>query len=284
MADVRALFDPRTSTLTYVVWDPATRDAVIVDPVLDYDPVANRIWTESVDAVMAVVDAERLAVRRILETHVHADHLSGAQVLREKLGVGVTIGAHVTEVLEVFRAMFHRPDVPSDGSQFDALVSDGEIVEAGSLRIEVIHTPGHTPACVSYRIDDLVFVGDALFLPDAGTGRCDFPKGSATALYASVQRLYRLPDAVRLLVGHDYPPGGRAVRWETTVGESKSANVHLSAATPLEDFVRFRTERDRTLLLPKLIFQSVQVNIDAGRLPPPEANGTRYLKLPLTLP
>jgi glyoxylase-like metal-dependent hydrolase (beta-lactamase superfamily II) len=278
---IEPFFDPRTSTLTYVVADPAARDAVIVDPVLDYDPATGTTWTESVDKVTAYVRAHGLRVHYVLETHAHADHLSASQVLRRQLDARVAIGERIREVQATFQPIFDLPGLVTDGSQFDRLLADGEVVRAGTLAIEVMPTPGHTPACVSYRIADAVLTGDALFVEDYGTGRCDFPRGSADALYDSIQRLYALPDATRVFVGHDYQPGGRPVRWETTIGASKAMNPQLSARTSKAEFVAARTARDATLAAPRLLLPSVQVNVDAGRLPAPHANGRRYLVVPL---
>lgn len=280
--EVQAFFDPRTFTLTYLVWDAETRDAVAIDAVLDYEPVGSYTWTESVDQVSTFVREKELRLHYALETHAHADHLSGAQLLRRRFDSRVVIGERIREVQAVFKNVFDLgADFAVDGSQFDKLVKDGEAFQAGSLRIEVLATPGHTPACVSYKIGDAVFTGDALFMDDYGTGRTDFPKGSAEALYDSVQRLYGLPDDTRVFVGHDYLPNGREVKWETTIGASKRNNPQLSAATSRKDFVQMRTERDKGLAAPKLLFPSVQVNVNAGRLPEPRENGIRYLATPL---
>lgn len=283
--DVNAFFDPRTFTLTYVVWDPETRDAVVIDPVLDYDPTTGRIWEDSNQRVLDFVGANGLRVHWILETHAHADHLSGSQGLKAATGASVVIGQQITEVQEVFAPVFGLGDgFPRDGSQFDRLLSDGESLEAGSLTVRAIHTPGHTPACLSYLIGDAVFTGDALFMPDYGVGRCDFPRGSAETLYSSVHdRLYALPAETRVFVGHDYQPGGRELRFRTTIGESKAHNKQLTANTSRESFVFFRKERDATLDPPKLLFPSIQLNINAGELPKAEANGMSYLKYPLNL-
>ncbi|MFT5683341.1 MAG: glyoxylase-like metal-dependent hydrolase (beta-lactamase superfamily II) [Myxococcota bacterium] len=282
---IKSFFDPRTWTLTYVVWDDATRQAMIIDPVLDYDPRAVSITTEAADAVIAFVRSQELSVAWILETHAHADHLSASQHLKEHLGGVVAIGQHITAVQEVFHAAFNlSATVPVDGSQFDRLLGDGDILTMGGLSITVIATPGHTPACVSYHIGDALFTGDALFMPDSGTGRCDFPRGSAEDLYRSVHgRLYNLPEETRVFVGHDYQPGGRELAFETTIGVSKSSNKQLTADTDLETFVAFRAARDATLSPPTLLLQSIQVNINAGHLPEPEDNGQRYLKLPIGL-
>jgi glyoxylase-like metal-dependent hydrolase (beta-lactamase superfamily II) len=279
---VRSFFDSRTNTLTYAVWDPQTRDAVVIDPVLDYDPVGSYTFTESIDEVIAFIERERLTLHFVLETHAHADHLSGAQLLRRAFDAKVAIGERITLVQETFRAIFDLPaSFRSDGSQFDRLLRAGELLQAGSLPIEVIPTPGHTPACVTYEIGDAIFTGDVLFMDDYGTGRCDFPRGSAEAMYESVQRLYQLPDETRVFPGHDYLPGGRELRYETTIECEKRKNPQLDQSTTREDFVAMRNARDAELAAPKLLFQSVQVNIDAGRLPLPHENGTRYLTLPI---
>jgi glyoxylase-like metal-dependent hydrolase (beta-lactamase superfamily II) len=281
---VEPFFDPSTSTLTYLVSDPATRDAVVIDPVLDYDAAAGTTGTGSVDRVSGYIRREDLRLHHVLETHAHADHLSGSQILRRRFGARVAIGERIREVQATFRDLLDLPEsFPTDGSQFDQLLTDGDIIRAGSLDIAVIATPGHTPACVTYRIQDAVFTGDALFTEDHGTGRCDFPHGSAEALYDSVQRLYALPDETRVFVGHDYQPGGREVRWLTTIGASKAKNPQLDARTPRDRFVAARRARDAALPVPRLLFPSVQVNIDAGRLPPPHPNGRRYLVIPLDL-
>lgn len=282
---IETFFDPATWTLTYVVFDPETRDAIVIDPVLDYDPLAVSTNTESNERVAAFIDEQGLQVRGILETHAHADHLSGSQWLKERYGAPVIIGEHIQTVQETFKGVFNLPeDFKTDGSQFDRLVTDGEQLELGSLSIKVLHTPGHTPACVSYLIDDAVFTGDALFMPDFGTGRCDFPAGSAEDLYDSItSKLYTLPDDTRVFVGHDYLPGGRELQYESTIGQEKARNVQLPADRSREDFVHFRTERDKTLRPPNLIFQSVQVNVDAGHLPDPEGNGIRYLRMPMNI-
>ncbi len=281
---IKAFFDDRTSTVTYVVSDPVTHDAVVIDPVLDYDPATGTTFTESVDEVTAYVSGEGLRVHYVLETHAHADHLSSSQLLRRRFDAKIAIGERIREVQTTFQPIFDLPaSVPTDGSQFDRLLAAGEVLRAGSLAFEVVPTPGHTPACVTYKIDDAVFTGDALFLEDYGTGRCDFPRGSADALYDSIQRLYALPDATRVFVGHDYQPGGRAVRWETTIGASKQRNPQLSATTTRAQFVTLRRARDASLDAPKLLLPSVQINLDAGRLPAPHANGNRYLMVPLNV-
>lgn len=283
--EIRALYDEATYTLTYLVWDPSSKDAVIIDPVLDYDPLASQIGTDSVDELIELIEHEGLRLRLVLETHAHADHLSASQVLRRRYDAPVAIGERIKEVQQTFKGVFDFGDeFATDGSQFDRLLKDGELVQAGTLAIQVIATPGHTPACVSFLIGDALFTGDALFMDDYGTGRCDFPRGSASELYHSIhERLYSLPDATRVFVGHDYQPGGREVRWETTIGKSKANNPQLRADTREGEFVEFRQARDKTLAPPRLIFQSVQVNVDAGRLPAPHANGRRYFELPIDL-
>jgi glyoxylase-like metal-dependent hydrolase (beta-lactamase superfamily II) len=283
--DLEAFYDERTSTLTYVVWDAKTRDAVVIDPVMDYEPAGSTTWTESVDKVRSFLDGEGLKLHFVLETHAHADHLSGSQLLSQACpSVKVAIGRRITEVQETFKKIFDLPAAfPTDGSQFDVLLDDGQMLEAGSIRVLTLYTPGHTPACVTYRIEDMLFTGDALFMPDSGAGRCDFPGGSATDLYESVtQRIYAQPDETRIFVGHDYQPGGRELQYQTSVGEEKASNVALSASTSKEDFVAFREQRDAQLPAPKLLFQSVQVNVDAGRLPA-ASGGIRYLKIPLNV-
>lgn len=281
---VEPFFDPRTFTLTFVVHDPATRDAIIIDPVLDYDPHVGATSTESVDKVSAYVRAQGLRVHLLLETHAHADHLSASQILRRRFDARVAISEGIREVQAAFKSIFDLPaEFATDGSQFDRLVVDGETVTAGSLTIDVIATPGHTPACVTFKLGDVVFTGDALFIEDYGTGRCDFPSGSAEDLYDSIQRLYALPDATRVFVGHDYQPGGRAVRWETTIGASKAKNPQLDGHTSKAVFVAARKARDATLAAPRLLFPSVQVNVNAGHLPAPHANGQRYLVVPLNV-
>jgi glyoxylase-like metal-dependent hydrolase (beta-lactamase superfamily II) len=282
---VQEFFEPDTFTLTYVVFDEASSDAVIIDPVLDYEACSAETSTKSVELVSSFVQSKELRVHYVLETHAHADHVSGAQALRKRSGAQVAIGARITEVQAVFRDIFDLgASLAADGSQFDRLLKDGEVLHAGTLAIQALATPGHTPACMSYRIGDAVFTGDALFMEDYGTGRCDFPKGSAAELYASVHdKLYTLPDTTRVFVGHDYQPGGRKLRFETTIGASKRENVQLKASTSKEEYVTFRTARDRTLKAPRLLLPSVQLNVNAGRLPEPHANGRRYLSIPINL-
>lgn len=282
---IQEFYDPQTYTLTFVVWDEATHDAVVIDPVLDYEPGASQTTTKSADAVTRFVEREALNLRYVLETHAHADHLSGSQILKARHGAKVAIGARITEVQETFKGIFDLgPEFRTDGSQFDRLLADGEVLDAGSLAVKVIATPGHTPACVSFLIGDAVFTGDALFIEDYGTGRCDFPRGSAEELFTSVhEKLYALPDATRVFVGHDYQPNQRPLRFETTIGASKRANVQLKAETAKDDYVRFRRARDATLAAPRLLLPSVQVNVNAGLLPKERANGRRYLHVPVNL-
>lgn len=285
MTQIKEFFDKETWTLTYVLWDKETRDAIVIDPVMDYDPAASKTSENSAREVIKYLHDQELNLKYILETHAHADHLSGSQILkREFPQAKIAIGEKIKAVQEVFKGVFGLgDDFKTDGSQFDRLLKDGEEFQAGSIRIKTIFTPGHTPACASYYIDGNVFVGDALFMPDFGTGRCDFPSGSANDLYHSVhERLYSLPDDTKVYTGHDYLPNGRPLKFMATIGEEKAENIQLKKHTTREEFVRFRTERDRTLSAPKLLLPSVQVNIDAGRLPPPSPNGKRYLKIPVS--
>lgn len=280
---IHPFFDERTNTLTYVVFDEATKDAVVIDPVLDFDPAGGTLWTDSLERTAQLITSNGLEVHYVLETHAHADHLSGSQWLKSRFGAKVGIGRRITEVQEVFRDVFNLgPSFPVDGRQFDVLLDDGQVVQAGSLALIALATPGHTPACMSFLVGDAVFTGDALFLDDVGVGRCDFPRGDPGALYDSVTtKIWPLPDATRVFPGHDYPPPGRTWQASTTVGESKKKNVQLHTGMTKAQFVEKRSARDRTLSPPRLLLPSIQVNIDAGRLPPAESNGTRYLKIPL---
>ena len=280
--EVHGLFDPATWTVTYVVHAGPGSTCAIVDPVLDYDPKSGRTRTRSADQVIAYVREHRLQVAWILETHAHADHLSAAPYLKRELGGRMAIGSRITQVQQVFKGLFNlEPGFDTDGSQFDHLLADGERFTIGELTGEVMSVPGHTPACVAYRIGDAVFVGDTLFMPDVGTARCDFPGGDARTLYASTRKLLSLPPETRLFMCHDYPPNGRPVAFETTVAEQRAKNIHLHDGIDEAQFVEMRTRRDATLEMPTLILPAVQINIRAGEMPPAEANGVAYLKIPL---
>lgn len=278
---IQEFFDQPTFTLCYVVWDSKTKDAVIIDSVLDFDQASGSYSFEFADNVLSFVEKEGLKIHYILETHAHADHLSASVYLKERLPDAQTgIGKNITIVQETFKALFNI-ELETRGYQFDKLFEENEIVKAGSLEFKVLFTPGHTPACTSLLFDGAVFTGDALFMPDYGTGRCDFPKGSATDLYDSIQKLYALPEDTLFFTGHDYQPGGRELRFQSTIKESKAENIRLKGDTTREEFVKFRSERDATLSAPKLLLPSIQVNIDAGKFPKPEENGVSYLKTPL---
>lgn len=280
--DVRGFFDPATHTVTYLVSDPATGMAAIIDPVLDFDTATARTSTRSIDAVMQALRKAGLTLALVLETHAHADHLTAADHLRKAEGVAIGIGARITEVQAKFAPLFGAADVIANGAVFDHLYAHGDTFPLGTMTVEVIHTPGHTPACVSYRIGDAVFTGDTLFMPDYGTARTDFPGGDARTLFRSIQRLLALPDETRIFVGHDYLPEGRAdYRFETTVADQRDHNIHVGGGVQEAAFVSMREARDATLKAPQLILPSLQINIRAGALPPPEADGQRYLKLPL---
>jgi glyoxylase-like metal-dependent hydrolase (beta-lactamase superfamily II) len=283
--EVAAFFDEATYTVSYVVWDTITREAAIIDPVLDYDPHSGRIATRSADALLAFVQKSGLKVGYILETHAHADHLTAGAYLRAKTGAPIGIGARIGEVQAIFRKRFNVTDVSQDGTEFDERFADGATRSLGTLTIKVLHTPGHTPACVTYLIGDTAFVGDTLFMPDYGTARTDFPGGDTHALYHSIQRIFGLPDETRLFMCHDYKaPGRDHYAWETTVAEERAKNIHIHQGIGEDEFVAMRQARDETLAPPALLLPSIQVNIRAGALPPAEANGTRYLKTPLTVP
>ena len=281
--DVTAFFDPATNTITYLVQDPAGRACAVIDSVLDFDQASGRTGTSSADAVIAMIRARGLDLHWILETHVHADHLSAAPYIQEQLGGQIGIGERITVVQQTFGNIFNEGTrFQRDGSQFDRLFGDGDSLSVGQVRATVLHTPGHTPACLTYVIGDAAFVGDTLFMPDFGTARCDFPGGSADAMFDSVQKILALPDATRIFVGHDYKAPGREVfAWESTVAEQKARNIHIGAGRSKADFVALRQARDATLAMPRLILPSLQVNMRAGQMPEPEANGTSYLKLPL---
>jgi glyoxylase-like metal-dependent hydrolase (beta-lactamase superfamily II) len=281
---IQHFFDEATATLTYVVDDGAGGPAVVIDPVLDFDPKSGRTAEASVAAVTAYIDGRRLAVPYVIDTHAHADHLTALPYFRARYGAATVTGAGVGTVQRAFRDIYNLgADFPVDGSQFDLLLDEGAELTVGDLRVRAIHTPGHTPAHMSWQIGDAVFVGDTLFMPDYGTARCDFPGGSAAVLYDSIQRLYALPERTRLFMCHDYRPDGRALRFETTVGEQKAANVQLNHATTRAAFVEFRNRRDAGLEMPVLLLPSLQVNIRGGALPPAEDNGTVYLKIPLNV-
>ncbi|MGI4817028.1 MAG: MBL fold metallo-hydrolase [Janthinobacterium lividum] len=280
--EVTGFFDAQTNTVSYLVVDPATRHAAIIDPVLDYDAAAARTSTQSIDAIMQTVSERGLKLVRVLETHAHADHLTGADEIRSRTGVPIGIGQHITKVQKVFGNLFEAHDVSHDAVVFDETYADGDRFQIGELSARVLHTPGHTPACVTYVIGDAAFVGDTLFMPDYGTARCDFPGGDARTLYRSIQKILALPDDTRIFVGHDYLPQGRSdYVWETSVGAQKSGNIHIGQGRTEDEFVALREARDATLSAPKLILPALQVNIRAGALPPPEESGTRFLKLPL---
>ena len=279
---VHAQFDEATHTVSYVVWDPATRRAAFIDPVLDYDHRTGRVSHRSADDLLGFVADQGLSVDWVLETHAHADHLSAAPYLKEKTGAPIGIGARITEVQRTFAPVFGLEDVSGEGREFDRLFRDGETIAIGGLQVEVMHTPGHTPACVSYRIGEAVFVGDTLFMPDYGTARADFPGGDARTLYRSIHRLLALPDATRLYLCHDYKaPGRDHFAWETTVGEEKTRNIHVGGGVDETSFVAMREARDATLAAPVLLLPSLQVNIRAGRLPDPDRDGRRFLRIPL---
>ena len=281
--DVTAFFDEATNTVTYVVADAAERACVIVDSVLDFDYASGRTDTRSADAVAAFIRASDLKLDWILETHVHADHLSAAPYLQAQLGGKIGIGAHITDVQATFGKVFNEgSEFQRDGSQFDQLFGEGDTFHFGTMRGHVMHTPGHTPACMTYVIGDAAFVGDTLFMPDFGTARCDFPGGSAAIMYASVQRILALPDETRVFVCHDYKaPGRDTYAWESTVGAQKHRNVHIGAGRSMEDFVALRQARDASLPMPRLIIPSLQINMRAGHMPAPDTDGATYLKVPV---
>ena len=280
--NVSAFFDEATFTVTYVVSDPDTSHAAIIDPVLDFNPVSGRTSTSSADEIIAYVTDNELSIDWIIETHVHADHLSGAPYVKDKLGGTTAIGAGVSAVQDTFKSVFNLKDLDADGSQFDHLFTDGENFKVGDLDAQAIATPGHTPACVTYVIGDTAYVGDTLFMPDFGSARTDFPGGSATQLYDSIRKILALPDATRLFMCHDYKAPGRDVfAWETTVAEQRASNIHINDDVSRDDFIAMREGRDAQLGMPKLILPALQVNLRAGQLPDPEDNDIRYLKIPL---
>ena len=281
---IQAFFDANTWTVSYVVGDTATGRAAVIDAVLDYDFKSGHTGTQSADALLAYLAAQRLQVDWILETHAHADHLSAAPYLRKHLGGKIAIGAGIKGVQKVFKGIFNlEQEFQPDGAQFDQLLADGETFAIGNLTAKAMSVPGHTPACMAYQVDDAVFVGDTLFMPDVGTARCDFPGGNANQLYGSMRRLLSLPPATRLFMCHDYPPAGRDPMWETTVAAQRAGNIHIKDGVSEEDFVKMRTARDATLEMPVLILPAVQVNIRAGEMPPKEANDVSYLKIPVNI-
>lgn len=277
---VKGFYEPRTGSIQYVVTDPKTRRCAIIDPVYDFDEKSGATATHQADEILAYVAREGLTVEWILDTHPHADHFSAAHYLKQKTGAPTAIGEHVTDVQKLWQKTYNWPELKTDGSQWDRLFADGDVFTVGEITGRVMFSPGHTLASVTYVIGDAAFVHDTIFMPDSGTARADFPGGSAKALWASIEAILALPDETRLFTGHDYEPGGRAAKWESTVGEEKRANPHLAGMTE-ERFVALREARDRTLPMPKLILHALQVNIRGGRLPEPEANGKRYLKFPL---
>ena len=280
--EIRAFFDEPTFTVSYLVWDSATRRGAVIDPVLDYDPASGEVDIRSVEAILTAARQAGVTLDWVLETHAHADHLSGAPYSKAKTGAKIGIGEHIKEVQRIFRPVFNATDLKTDGSDFDRLFVDGERFAIGSMTVEVLYTPGHTPADVSYRIGDAVFVGDTLFMPDYGTARADFPGGDAHKLYRSIRRLLALPSATRLFMCHDYKaPGRDAYAWETTVRAERATSVHVKEGVSEGDFVAMRNARDATLAAPRLLLPSIQINIRAGRFPPAESNGVRYLTIPV---
>ena len=279
---VQSFFDPATWTVSYVIYEKEGSPCAIIDSVLDYDAKSGRTSTTSADKLVEFVQQKKLQVEWILETHAHADHLSAAHYLKKKIGGKIAIGAAIADVQNVFKGIFNlEPGFRPDGHQFDRLLRDGETFAIGALTAEALSVPGHTPACMAYRVGDTVFVGDTLFMPDVGTARCDFPGGDAHTLYRSMRRLLSLPVETRLFMCHDYPPESRSAAWETTVAKQRASNIHVHDGVSEEDFVKMRTARDATLEMPVLILPSVQVNIRAGEMPPKEDNGVSYLKIPL---
>jgi glyoxylase-like metal-dependent hydrolase (beta-lactamase superfamily II) len=280
-ANVKAFFDPQTWTYTYVVYESEGSACIVIDSVLNYDPKSGRTKTKSADEVIAFIKEHRLQLEWILETHAHADHLTAAPYIQEKLGGKIAIGDHITTVQGVFKGVFNLDELATDGSQFDALIKEGESIAFGNLSFKALYVPGHTPACMAYEIGDSIFVGDTLFMPDVGTARCDFPGGSASHLYRSIQSILKYPPKTKLYMCHDYPPNGRTPEYQSTVADQKEANIHVHDGITEEQFVAMRTKRDAGLEMPVLILPSIQVNIRAGHMPKAEGNGTAYLKIPL---
>ncbi|MEO8455436.1 MAG: MBL fold metallo-hydrolase [Sphingomicrobium sp.] len=284
-ARISSFFDRSTNSVSYLVADPASKAAVIIDPVLDFDAAECKVATHSADGILAAAAGQGLTIAWVLETHPHADHLSAADHVRRRTGAKVGVGAGIREVQRNFAPVFAADDLKPEGGDFDRLFEDGEALAIGGLLIEVMATPGHTPACVSYRVDDAIFVGDTIFMPDYGTARADFPGGDARQLYRSIRRILSLPRETRLFLCHDYAaPGRDDFAWETTVGEQLDRNIHIHAGVSEEEFVSMRHARDESLCAPKLLYPAIQVNIRAGRLPPSDENGRCYLKLPLSIP
>lgn len=285
---IQHFFDEQTFSLSYVVFDESCGEAVIIDPVLDYDPASGETNTQQIKKIVDFVEKKQLDIKYLIETHVHADHLSGSMYLKQHhySGAKIVIGSNIVEVQATFKNFFGFPEsFKVDGSQFDVLLNDEQSLEVGSFEVKGLHTPGHTPACMSLLIGDNLFTGDTMFMPDYGTGRCDFPGGSAEKLFESIHdRIYKMDESVKVYVGHDYQPNARPMKFMTTVGESKRENIQLNMATSRQDFVDFRSKRDKTLSAPKLLYQSIQVNAAAGNLPEPDSNGRKFLKIPITDP
>ena len=281
LPDITAFFDESTFTVTYIVADPDTKLCAVIDCILDFDTHMGRTRTDSADQVINHIKQQGLSLAWLLETHVHADHLSGAPYIQQQLGGKIAISDQITQVQDMFGDLFNAEDgFARNGSQFDHLITPNEEIKVGSLTIEALHTPGHTPACMSFVVGDCCFVGDTLFMPDYGTARCDFPGGDAATLYESIQQILKLPDDTRLLMCHDYAPGGREYLWETNVADSKAYNIHLVGKTKAE-FINMRKARDAQLSAPRLLLPSVQINMRAGHMPPVENNGIAYIKIPV---
>jgi len=282
--EIRAFFDEPTNTVSYLVWDAATKDGAVIDPVLNFDHRSGEATVKSAEAILAEAEKRGVKIGLVLETHAHADHLSSAPYIKLKTGAAVAIGEHIKEVQRIFRPVFNAMDVSGNGSEFDHLFKDGEHFRIGNIEAEAIHTPGHTPACVSYKIGDAVFVGDTLFMPDYGTARADFPGGDAHELYRSIRRILSMVPETRLFMCHDYKaPGRDQYAWQTTVGEERAKNVHVHEGVSEDEFVKLREARDATLAAPLLLLPSIQVNIRAGKFPPAESDGVHYLKIPVKL-
>jgi len=281
---IQSFFDSQTGTVTYVVHAGTGSACAVIDSVLDYDPKSGHTDTASADCVIAFIRAQRLSLEWILETHAHADHLSAAPYLRQQLGGRIAIGEMIRRVQQTFRDIFNlEPSFHADGTQFDHLFAEDEVFQIGALQARALYVPGHTPADMAYQIDDAIFVGDTLFMPDTGTARCDFPGGDAAAMYRSIRKLLSFPPSTRLFMCHDYPPNDRAPTWESTVDAQRNNNIHVKDGITLDEFVAMRSARDRTLDMPTLILPAIQVNIRAGNLPPAENNGVRYLRIPLNV-